>query len=420
MEQIFLRKCSISKTQNHFCRLLHDHRGSRRNRSGGMKMIRKIVFCAVMTAIICTLLVLFALRGAHVYQLDMSDIDNSRGAVYFANQYGENGGPGFGDVFTPEEQHEILRNLLPSLESSSFDYYLCAQSNYSGVNVTIINQHTANLAKLSDSIAEGQDISYSVTIDSGDNPVIPVLIGSELAADYSIGDTIPLQISADQSIGLIVSGVLKAGTFLDEGSLGSDFDSCVVMPEIQFSSSPSSDDELELQNTILQSECQGYFLYSPESGVTYEEIKSFCDSLTNEYKIKWGETGRIENMLEGVTLPLSEKICTLLIVAILAACCAFLLLSKIRLPKQRDGQKPIQTETGWVIKESLLFAIFTIIAYLLCRGFAGSRADYFLAGVRGDVILAVILFVLVRSIRFCIAHIRLERESNTRKMGGRP
>ena len=420
MEQIFLRKCSISKTQNHFCRLLHDHRGSRRNRSGGMKMIRKIVFCAVMTAIICTLLVLFALRGAHVYQLDMSDIDNSRGAVYFANQYGENGGPGFGDVFTPEEQHEILRNLLPSLESSSFDYYLCAQSNYSGVNVTIINQHTANLAKLSDSIAEGQDISYSVTIDSGDNPVIPVLIGSELAADYAIGDTIPLQISADQSIGLIVSGVLKAGTFLDEGSLGSDFDSCVVMPEIQFSSSPSSDDELELQNTILQSECQGYFLYSPESGVTYEEIKSFCDSLTNEYKIKWGETGRIENMLEGVTLPLSEKICTLLIVAILAACCAFLLLSKIRLPKQRDGQKPIQTETGWVIKESLLFAIFTIIAYLLCRGFAGSRADYFLAGVRGDVILAVILFVLVRSIRFCIAHIRLERESNTRKMGGRP
>ena len=420
MEQIFLRKCSISKTQNHFCRLLHDHRGSRRNRSGGMKMIRKIVFCAVMTAIICTLLVLFALRGAHVYQLDMSDIDNSRGAVYFANQYGENGGPGFGDVFTPEEQHEILRNLLPSLESSSFDYYLCAQSNYSGVNVTIINQHTANLAKLSDSIAEGQDISYSVTIDSGDNPVIPVLIGSELAADYSIGDTIPLQISADQSIGLIVSGVLKAGTFLDEGSLGSDFDSCVVMPEIQFSSSPSSDDELELQNTILQSECQGYFLYSPESGVTYEDIKSFCDSLTNEYKIKWGETGRIENMLEGVTLPLSEKICTLLIVAILAACCAFLLLSKIRLPKQRDGQKPIQTETGWVIKESLLFAIFTIIAYLLCRGFAGSRADYFLAGVRGDVILAVILFVLVRSIRFCIAHIRLERESNTRKMGGRP
>ncbi len=385
-----------------------------------MKMIRKIVFCAVMTAIICTLLVLFALRGAHVYQLDMSDIDNSRGAVYFANQYGENGGPGFGDVFTPEEQHEILRNLLPSLESSSFDYYLCAQSNYSGVNVTIINQHTANLAKLSDSIAEGQDISYSVTIDSGDNPVIPVLIGSELAADYSIGDTIPLQISADQSIGLIVSGVLKAGTFLDEGSLGSDFDSCVVMPEIQFSSSPSSDDELELQNTILQSECQGYFLYSPESGVTYEDIKSFCDSLTNEYKIKWGETGRIENMLEGVTLPLSEKICTLLIVAILAACCAFLLLSKIRLPKQRDGQKPIQTETGWVIKESLLFAIFTIIAYLLCRGFAGSRADYFLAGVRGDVILAVILFVLVRSIRFCIAHIRLERESNTRKMGGRP
>ena len=420
MEQIFLRKCSISKTQNHFCRLLHDHRGSRRNRSGGMKMIRKIVFCAVMTAIICTLLVLFALRGAHVYQLDMSDIDNSRGAVYFANQYGENGGPGFGDVFTPEEQHEILRNLLPSLESSSFDYYLCAQSNYSGVNVTIINQHTANLAKLSDSIAEGQDISYSVTIDSGDNPVIPVLIGSELAADYAIGDTIPLQISADQSIGLIVSGVLKAGTFLDEGSLGSDFDSCVVMPEIQFSSSPSSDDELELQNTILQSECQGYFLYSPESGVTYEDIKSFCDSLTNEYKIKWGETGRIENMLEGVTLPLSEKICTLLIVAILAACCAFLLLSKIRLPKQRDGQKPIQTETGWVIKESLLFAIFTIIAYLLCRGFAGSRADYFLAGVRGDVILAVILFVLVRSIRFCIAHIRLERESNTRKMGGRP
>ena len=197
-----------------------------------MKMIRKIVFCAVMTAIICTLLVLFALRGAHVYQLDMSDIDNSRGAVYFANQYGENGGPGFGDVFTPEEQHEILRNLLPSLESSSFDYYLCAQSNYSGVNVTIINQHTANLAKLSDSIAEGQDISYSVTIDSGDNPVIPVLIGSELAADYSIGDTIPLQISADQSIGLIVSGVLKAGTFLDEGSLGNDFDSCVVMPEI--------------------------------------------------------------------------------------------------------------------------------------------------------------------------------------------
>jgi hypothetical protein len=125
-------------------------------------------------------------------------------------------------------------------------------------------------------------------------------------------------------------------------------------------------------------------------------------------------------MLEGVTLPLSEKICTLLIAAILAACCAFLLLSKIRLPKQRDGQKPIQTETGWVIKESLLFAIFTIIAYLLCRGFAGSRADYFLAGVRGDVILAVILFVLVRSIRFCIAHIRLERESNTRKMGGRP
>ncbi|MCI1310021.1 MAG: hypothetical protein LKG48_09680 [Lachnospiraceae bacterium] len=385
-----------------------------------MKMIRKIVFCAVMTAIICTLLVLFALRGAHVYQLDMSDIDNSRGAVYFANQYGENGGPGFGDVFTPEEQNEILRNLLPSLESSSFDYYLCAQSNYSGVNVTIINQHTANLAKLSDSIAEGQDISYSVTIDSGDNPVIPVLIGSELAADYSIGDTIPLQISADQSIGLIVSGVLKAGTFLDEGSLGNDFDSCAVMPEIQFGSSPSSDDELELQNTILQSECQGYFLYSPESGVTYEDIKSFCDSLTNEYKIEWGETGRIENMLEGVTLPLSEKICTLLIVAILAACCAFLLLSKIRLPKQRDGQKPIQTETGWVIKESLLFAIFTIIAYLLCRGFAGSRADYFLAGVRGDVILAVILFVLVRSIRFCIAHIRLERESNTRKMGGRP
>jgi hypothetical protein len=385
-----------------------------------MKMIRKIVFCAVMTAIICTLLVLFALRGAHVYQLDMSDIDNSRGAVYFANQYGENGGPGFGDVFTPEEQNEILRNLLPSLESSSFDYYLCAQSNYSGVNVTIINQHTANLAKLSDSIAEGQDISYSVTIDSGDNPVIPVLIGSELAADYSIGDTIPLQISADQSIGLIVSGVLKAGTFLDEGSLGNDFDSCAVMPEIQFGSSPSSDDELELQNTILQSECQGYFLYSPESGVTYEDIKSFCDSLTNEYKIEWGETGRIENMLEGVTLPLSEKICTLLIVAILAACCAFLLLSKIRLPKQRDGQKPIQTETGWVIKESLLFAIFTIIAYLLCRGFAGSRADYFLAGVRGDVILAVILFVLVRSIRFCIAHIRLERGSNTRKMGGRP
>ena len=385
-----------------------------------MKMIRKIVFCAVMTAIICTLLVLFALRGAHVYQLDMSDIDNSRGAVYFANQYGENGGPGFGDVFTPEEQNQILRNLLPSLENGPLNYYLCAQNNYSGVNVTIINQHTADLAKLSDSIAKGQDISYSLTIDSGDNPVIPVLIGSELAADYSIGDTIPLQISADQSIGLIVSGVLKAGTFLDEGSLGSDFDSCVVMPEIQFSSSPSSDDELELQNTILQSECQGYFLYSPESGVTYEDIKSFCDSLTNEYKIKWGETGRIENMLEGVTLPLSEKICTLLIVAILAACCAFLLLSKIRLPKQRDGQKPIQTETGWVIKESLLFAIFTIIAYLLCRGFAGSRADYFLAGVRGDVILAVILFVLVRSIRFCIAHIRLERESNTRKMGGRP
>ena len=416
MEQIFLRKCSISKTQNHFCRLLHDHRGSRRNRSGGMKMIRKIVFCAVMTAIICTLLVLFALRGAHVYQLDMSDIDNSRGAVYFANQYGENGGPGFGDVFTPEEQHEILRNLLPSLESSSFDYYLCAQSNYSGVNVTIINQHTANLAKLSDSIAEGQDISYSVTIDSGDNPVIPVLIGSELAADYSIGDTIPLQISADQSIGLIVSGVLKAGTFLDEGSLGSDFDSCVVMPEIQFSSSPSSDDELELQNTILQSECQGYFLYSPESGVTYEDIKSFCDSLTNEYKIEWGETGRIENMLEGVTLPLSEKICTLLIVAILAACCAFLLLSKIRLPKQRDGQKPIQTETGWVIKESLLFAIFTVISYLLCRGFAGSRADYFLQGVRGDVILVVILFVLARSVKFCVCFARHEREMT----GGQP
>lgn len=183
-------------------------------------------------AIICTLFALFALRSAHVYQLNMSNIDNSRGAVYFANQYGENGGPGFGDVFTPEEQNQILRNLLPSLERGSFDYYLCTQNNFSGVNVTIINQHTANLAKLSDSIAEGQGISYSVTIDTGDNPVNPVLIGSELAADYAIGDTIPLQISADQSIGLIVSGVLKAGTFLDEGSLGNDFDSCVVMPEI--------------------------------------------------------------------------------------------------------------------------------------------------------------------------------------------
>ena len=367
-------------------------------------------------AIICTLFALFALRSAHVYQLNMSNIDNSRGAVYFANQYGENGGPGFGDVFTPEEQHEILRNLLPSLESSSFDYYLCAQSNYSGVNVTIINQHTANLAKLSDSIAEGQDISYSVTIDSGDNPVIPVLIGSELAADYAIGDTIPLQISADQSIGLIVSGVLKAGTFLDEGSLGSDFDSCVVMPEIQFSSSPSSDDELELQNTILQSECQGYFLYSPESGVTYEEVRSFCDSLTNAYKIKWGETGKVENILEGIALPLSEKICTLLIAAVLTAGFAVLLVSGIHLPKQKGGKKPIQTETGWVIKESLLFAVFTVASYLLCRGFADSRANYFLAGVRGDVILVVILFVLARSVKFCVCFARHEREMT----GGQP
>ena len=133
-------------------------------------------------AIICTLFALFALRSAHVYQLNMSNIDNSRGAVYFANQYGENGGPGFGDVFTPEEQNQILRNLLPSLENGPLNYYLCAQNNYSGVNVTIINQHTADLAKLSDSIAKGQDISYSLTIDSGDNPVIPVLIGSGSAA----------------------------------------------------------------------------------------------------------------------------------------------------------------------------------------------------------------------------------------------
>ncbi|MGN0273209.1 MAG: hypothetical protein ACI4DT_00290, partial [Chordicoccus sp.] len=66
-----------------------------------MKVIRKVASGIVAIAIICTLFVLFALRSAHVYQLDMSDIDNSRGAVYFANQYGENGGPGFGDVFTP-------------------------------------------------------------------------------------------------------------------------------------------------------------------------------------------------------------------------------------------------------------------------------------------------------------------------------
>ena len=367
-------------------------------------------------AIICTLFALFALRSAHVYQLNMSNIDNSRGAVYFANQYGENGGPGFGDVFTPEEQNQILRNLLPSLENGPLNYYLCAQNNYSGVNVTIINQHTADLAKLSDSIAKGQDISYSLTIDSGDNPVIPVLIGSELAADYSIGDTIPLQISADQSIGLIVSGVLKAGTFLDEGSLGSDFDSCVVMPEIQFGSSPSSDEELEFQNTILQTECQGYFLYSPESGVTYEEVRSFCDSLTNAYKIKWGETGKVENILEGIALPLSEKICTLLIAAVLTAGFAVLLVSGIHLPKQKGGKKPIQTETGWVIKESLLFAVFTVASYLLCRGFADSRANYFLAGVRGDVILVVILFVLARSVKFCVCFARHEREMT----GGQP
>ncbi len=367
-------------------------------------------------AIICTLFALFALRSAHVYQLNMSNIDNSRGAVYFANQYGENGGPGFGDVFTSEAQNEILRNLLPSLENGPLNYYLCAQNNYSGVNVTIINQHTADLAKLSDSIAKGQDISYSLTIDSGDNPVIPVLIGSELAADYSIGDTIPLQISADQSIGLIVSGVLKAGTFLDEGSLGNDFDSCAVMPEIQFGSSPSSDEELEFQNTILQTECQGYFLYSPESGVTYEEVRSFCDSLTNAYKIKWGETGKVENILEGIALPLSEKICTLLIAAVLTADFAVLLVSGIHLPKQKGGKKPIQTETGWVIKESLLFAVFTVASYLLCRGFADSRANYFLAGVRGDVILVVILFVLARSVKFCVCFARHEREMT----GGQP
>ena len=46
-----------------------------------MKIIRKVASCIMAMAIICTLFALFALRSAHVYQLNMGDVVKSRGAV---------------------------------------------------------------------------------------------------------------------------------------------------------------------------------------------------------------------------------------------------------------------------------------------------------------------------------------------------
>lgn len=148
----------------------------------------------ILFTTISYLFILYTYRGASIYKIENSNINNEVGYTYFHNYYGESDNNEFESKFSQKEQNQILKDMSNSLIETDYKYLLDFSLGINNINTIIMNSNTIHNFNLSDKIYKGVMTQGNIDINSSEEMLIPVVVGYNLKGQYNIGDTIKTNI----------------------------------------------------------------------------------------------------------------------------------------------------------------------------------------------------------------------------------
>lgn len=358
---------------------------------------RFLEFIILLTTISC-LFILYTYRGASIYKIENSNINNEVGYTYFHNYYGESDNNEFESKFSQKEQNQILKDMSNSLIETDYKYLLDFSLGINNINTIIMNSNTIHNFNLSDKIYKGVMTQGNIDINSSEEMLIPVVVGYNLKGQYNIGDTIKTNIYNNE-ITFSVIGILEQDTKINFMYFLEILDDLIIVPQINFINKPNNREEYQLQNYILSCQCNGYFRYDKIN--TYEEIKNFCEDIANQYGIEWRCSNKIENKLANVEIPINLEKVNLSIILVYVTATFFLsfvlFYRKEQLADKKDPLIKVQSKkTAFSI--IILIVIYELALVLLKTVLKDSIYYSFLLDNRIFTLISIMIYAIAREV----------------------